>query len=119
MKEETILESDKYPLQDKRTEEERQKQLFASIRKNVEKGMTEEQINNMKVLGEKFHESFNVSKGDLHDIDMEEALAYVVESLKSGIHPAYLDEDEKAILAAGYGEKWYEKWGYASDKLEE
>lgn len=114
-------ESDKYPLQDSRTEEDRQKQLFESIRKNVEKGMTDEQINNMKVLGEKFHESFDVSKGttrDLNEINMEEALAYVVESIKSGIHPAYLDENEKAIMMAGYGEKWYEKWGYTSDKLE-
>lgn len=121
MKEEQILESDRYPLKDKRSDEERQKQLFASIRKNVENGMTEEQIANMKVLGEKFHESFDVSKGtthNIHEIHMEEALAYVVESLKSGIHPAYLDEDEKAIMMAGYGEKWYEKWGYSSDKLD-
>lgn len=121
MKEEQILESDRYPLKDKRSEEERQKQLFASIRRNVEKGMTEEQMANMKVLGEKFHESFDIARGtthNIHEIDMEEALAYVVESLKSGIHPSYLDDDEKAIMMAGYGEKWYEKWGYTSDKLE-
>ena len=113
-----IEEKDKYPLRDSRSEEDRQKQLFDSIRKNVEKGMTQDQIDNMKVLGEKFHESFDVEKGDVHDIHMEEAFAYVVESLKSGIHPAYLNEDEKAILMAGYGEKWYEKWGYKSDKLD-
>lgn len=118
-----ILETDRYPLRDKRSDEERQKQLFESIRKNVEKGMTAEQIENMKVLGEKFHESFDVAKGTIHtnpnEINMEEALAYVVESLKSGIHPAYLDDDEKAIMMAGYGEEWYKQWGYASDKLEE
>ena len=121
MKEEQILETDRYPLKDKRSDEERQKQLFESIRKNVEKGMTAGQIENMKVLGEKFHESFDVAKGTIHnnDINMEEALAYVVESLKSGIHPSYLDEDEKAIMMAGYGEEWYKNWGYASDKLEE
>lgn len=121
VKEETILGSDQYPLKDKRSDEERQKQLFASIRRNVEQGMSDEQIANMKVLGEKFHESFDVTKGtthNIHEIHMEEALAYVVESLKSGIHPAYLDEDEKNILMAGYGEKWYEKWGYTSDQLE-
>lgn len=122
MKEEKILGTDKYPLKDNRSEEERQKQLFESIRKNVEKGMTEEQIADMKVLGEKFHESFDVSKGTVRDpneISMEEALAYVVESLKSGIHPSYLNDDEKAILVAGYGEEWYKQWGYASDKLED
>jgi hypothetical protein len=121
VEEEKVLETDRYPLRDNRSEEDRQKQLFASIRRNVEQGMSAEQIENMKVLGEKFHESFDVAKGtthNLHEVKMEEALAYVVESLKSGIHPAYLNEDEKAILMAGYGEKWYEKWGYTSDKLE-
>ena len=121
MKEEEILESDRYPLKDKRSDEERQKQLFESIRKNVEKGMTAEQIENMKILGEKFHESFDVARGTVHntnEINMEEALAYVVESLKSGIHPAYLDENEKAILVAGYGEEWYKEWGYTTDQLE-
>lgn len=113
-------DKDRYPLRDSRSEEERQKQLFDSIRKNVEKGMTQEQIDNMKVLGEKFHESFDVTRGtthDIHEVVMEEALAYVVESLKSGIHPSYLDEDERAILAAGYGENWHEKWGYTADDV--
>lgn len=121
MEEVEILDSDRYPLKDKRGDEERQKQLFDSIRKNVEKGMTAEQIENMKVLGEKFHESFDVAKGsvrDANEINMEESLAYVVESLKSGIHPSYLNDDEKAIMMAGYGEKWYEKWGYDTDRLE-
>ena len=108
----------KYPLKDTRTEETRQNQLFDSIRKNVEKGMSEEQINNMKILGEKFHESFDVTKGtthDIHEIQMEEALAYIVESLNSGIHPSYLNEDEKALVGAAFGEKYFEKWGFTSD----
>ena len=123
MNDEKILETDRYPLKDKRSDDERQKQLFDSIRKNVEKGMSAEQIENMKVLGEKFHESFDVAQGTIHtnpnEINMEEALAYVVESLKSGVHPAYLNDDEKAILMAGYGEEWYKKWGYTSDKLDD
>jgi len=108
-----------YPLKDNRTEEERQTQLFESIRKNVEKGMSDEQIDNLKALGEKFHESFDVTKGTTHnlnDINMEEALAYIVESLKSGIHPSYLSEDEKALLGAAYGEEWFTKWNY--EKIE-
>ena len=124
MKEEKIeiLETDRYPLKDKRSDEERQKQLFESIRKNVEKGMTAEQIENMKVLGEKFHESFDVAKGTIHnntnEINMEEALAYVVESLKSGIHPSYLSEDEIAMVKAGYGEEWYKNWGYCLEDIQ-
>lgn len=108
-----------YPLKDTRTEEERQTKLFESIRKNVEKGMSEEQVAHLKALGEKFHESFDISKGTVHDlnnIDMEEALAYVVESLKSGIHPSYLTEDEKTMMCAGYGEDWVKKFGYEDEE---
>jgi hypothetical protein len=48
---------------------------------------------------------------------MEESLAYVVESLKSGLHPKYLTEDERTLVRAGYGDQWYEKWGYTSKDL--
>lgn len=118
--ENTKEEIKSYPLKDNRSDEERQKQLFDSIRKNVEKNMSPEQIDQMKVLGEKFHESFDITKGNVRDhneINMEESLAYVVESIKSGMHPSYLNEDEQAILKAGFGEKWYETFGYSSDEL--
>lgn len=111
----------KHPLVGKYDQDDRAKELFASIRKNVEKGMSDEQIEQLKKLGEKFHESFDVTQGTVHDlnqINMEEALAYVVESLKSGIHPSYLDENERAILVAGFGEKWYENWGYKEEDLQ-
>ena len=83
--------------------------------------MSEEQVEQLKKLGEKFHESFDVTSGsvrDLNVIEMEEALAYVVESLKSGIHPSYLTEDEVAMVKAGYGEEWYKNWGYSKDDIE-
>lgn len=102
-------------------EEKRVKDLFSSIRKNVGSGIPDEQVESFKILGEKFHESFDVTKGtttDLNNICMEEALAYVCESLKSGIHPSYLDENEKAIMVAGFGEQWYEKWGYTEKDLQ-
>jgi hypothetical protein len=110
----------KHPLVGKQDNDKRAKDLFASIREKIEKGMPEEQIDNLKILGEKFHESFDVTRGttrDFNEIQMEEALAYVVESLKSGIHPSYLDENERAIMVAGFGEEWYTKWGYSKKDL--
>lgn len=76
----------------------------------------EEMQENYRAFGERFHKSFNVETGRPHnDICLEEALSYVVESIKSGLHPKYLTEDEKALLIAGYGEKWYTKWGYSDN----
>jgi hypothetical protein len=43
---------------------------------------------------------------------MEEALAYVVQGLDSGLHPKYITEDEDALLQAAYGEEWFKKWNY-------
>jgi len=68
-------------------------------------------------FGEKFYNSFNVDTCQPYDtssINLEESLAYVVESLKSGLHPKYLTEDEKMLVEAGYGKEWYKKWGYDS-----
>ena len=113
--------SSSYGLKDERSEDVRTKELFDSIRKNVIQGMSEEQVEQLKKLGEKFHESFDVTSGsvrDLNVIEMEEALAYVVESLKSGIHPSYLTEDEVAMVKAGYGEEWYKNWGYSKEDIE-
>jgi len=110
-----------YPLKDHRTEEERQKGLFEAMRKNLAGGMTEEQMEDFRKLGEKFHESFDVTRGttkNMNEINMEEALAYVTESLKSGIHPSYLGEDEKVLLEAAYGKEWFKKWGYEANDLE-
>lgn len=110
-----------YPKMDERDESTRQRELLEAVKKNVEKGLTEEQRRDLKTLGEKFHESFDVARGtvnDLSSISMEESLAYTVEALKSGIHPSYLNEDERAILMAGYGEEWYTKWGYTKEDLE-
>lgn len=67
-------------------------------------------------FGEKFYNSFNVDKGMPFDtsINLEESLAYIVESLKSGLHPKFLTEDERMLVQAGYGDEWYKKWGYDS-----
>lgn len=50
---------------------------------------------------------------------MAEAVAYVLESIKSGMHPSMLAENEKELLKDAYGEKWYEKYGYVEGDLTE
>lgn len=89
--------------------------IFQSMRKSIIQSIPPEERENYQKLGEKFHQSFNVFTGtveDLSAISMEESLAYIVESLKAGLHPSFLTEDERAMLVAGYGDEWYKKWGY-------
>jgi hypothetical protein len=96
-------------------------EMFEKMQQTLMKSIPDEDRENFKKLGEKFHSSFDVFKGeaaDLSTISMEEALAYVVESLKSGLHPSFLTEDEKALVMAGYGEEWYKEWGYNKEDVE-
>ena len=36
-----------------------------------------------------------------------EYLAWVCEGIKSGLHPSYLNKDERLVLENNYGEEWY------------
>ena len=48
---------------------------------------------------------------------MDEAVAYIEESIHSGLHPSMLEDNEKALLKESYGEEWYNRWGYVKDDL--
>lgn len=57
------------------------------------------------------------SSSSVTSIRLEESLAYVVEGLKSGLHPNHLSYDEVHLLRAGYGNEWYTLWGYTVDDV--
>lgn len=50
---------------------------------------------------------------------MTEARACLESQLRSGLHPSDMEDNEKAVLADAYGEKWYEKWGFVKKDLSE
>jgi hypothetical protein len=83
--------------------------------------LPEEERIKFQKLGEKLYNNFDIQKGTIfkenENTTLEEALAYIVESLKSGLHPRYLDEDEIHLLKAGYGEEWYKNWNYTKEDL--
>lgn len=93
--------------------------LFDEMRQSFIKNADPETVERLRKLGEKFHESLDIrEKFDPNVYNMEEALAYVVESLKSGLHPSKLTDDEKTLLVAGYGDEWYRNWGYTKTDTE-
>lgn len=86
------------------------------------KAMSVEELQRYKDIGEAMYGNidFEATKV-LNNLPppMYEAIAYVSESLKSGIHPSMLDENEHNILKDVYGDKWYESWGYVKEDLTE
>lgn len=96
------------------------KEMFDKLRTKFLEQLPDDDKKAYQKFGEKFHSSFNVDTGspiDLSTINMEESLAYIVESLKSGLHPKYLTEDEIMLMRAGYGDEWYTLWDYKETDL--
>ena len=45
-----------------------------------------------------------------------ESAAYISEGLKSGLLPTQLTQDELNVMRTIFGETWFEKFGYESEK---
>lgn len=90
------------------------------------KAMSPEDIEKYKKIGESLYGSINFptagsensSSGppDINDA-MNEALEYIEESIKAGLHPTMLEDNEIAILVDKYGYNWFEKFGYVEQDL--
>lgn len=84
--------------------------------------MSDDEKRRYKEIGQEMYGHMNFEDAKvLNNIPapMEEALAYIHEQLKSGLHPSALDDNEKAFLADSEGEEWYKKWGYVKEDLDE
>lgn len=82
--------------------------------------MSEEDKERYKRLGESMYLNvdFNESKVlDNTPAPMAEAVAYLSEAIKSGLHPSMLNENEQAVLKELYGTNWYENFGYVEADL--
>ena len=86
------------------------------------KSMSPSDIEHYKKLGEGLFKDINFETAKIETKDnlppfLAHALAYIVESLKSGLHPSMLEEDEIKVLEEIYGKKWYLKWNYTEEDL--
>lgn len=93
-----------------------QDQLFNNeMIKQARESMTPEQLEEYKKKGEEFFANVDFEDKDGNTIPpVESACAYITEGLKSGIHPSYLDDNEKRVMEEIYGKEWYKKWGWES-----
>jgi hypothetical protein len=60
--------------------------------------------------------SYNYENPGNPEEKINESAAYIAEGLKSGLRPSHLDESEIAVMKSVYGDKWYTKYGYSSEK---
>jgi hypothetical protein len=104
---------------------DQRKESLVKFNQYMQSMLPEEERLKFQKIGERLYNSFDVHKGqvlagnDVESIKLEEALAYVVESLKSGLHPKHLTYDEIHLLRSAYKEDWYTKWGWEASDLPE
>jgi hypothetical protein len=88
------------------------------------KSMSSSDLEHYKKLGESLYKDLNFETSNIETKEnippyLADALAYIVESIKSGLHPSMLDEDEKKVLEEVYGKEWYKKWDFTKEDLNE
>lgn len=82
-----------------------------------------EQQENWGKIGEEIYNSVDFvdadGKSQTVPESMMEGAAYIVDSITSGMHISYLEENEKELLKEVYGTSWFERFGYTEGDLTE
>ena len=97
--------------------------FLTNMKAMINKNLTDEQKKGYERLAEKFHQSFDVENQQQRDhnvqeIALEECLAYLVESLKSGLHPKHMTKMERDLVKSHFKDEWYTYFGYDRGDLE-
>lgn len=91
--------------------------------KNAINALSQEDKERYKKIGESLYKDVNFNTSELNDSNkntppyLSDATAYILESIKSGLHPSMLNENEKMILNEVLGNHWYTKYGYVEADL--
>ena len=80
------------------------------------KAMTPEQRDSYKAKGEDLYGNFDFENETIEN-SLRDASVEISEQLKAGMHPSFLDENEKTIMEEVFGKEWFKKWGYKKEDL--
>lgn len=93
--------------------------MVESARQN----MTKEQLDAYKSQGESMYNSIdfvdNNGKSRNAPEELLDAASYIINSINSGMHISYLEENEKFLLEDVLGKEWYTNFGYVQEDLYE
>lgn len=112
-----------------RTKEEKKSGVAGFSNERIDqmfKSLPKEEQERYKTMGENMFQNFDLNEDgklelNLSDFNKEytEETAYIYQQIKSGLHISYLSEEEKNLMSKSFGEKWYEKWGYVKEDLDD
>lgn len=83
--------------------------------------MSQEQIDDYERKGKNMFEDVDFEKVNETGFPpfVEEPTLQIEECIKSGLHISMLTDDEKNIMKEVFGEKWYQKYGYIKEDLDD
>jgi hypothetical protein len=84
---------------------------------NLKETLSKEDQDRYKKIGEEMYSVNFVNAGKNLPDFMEDSLISVFESLKSGMHPSALSEDEIRLLEEVFGKSWYTIFNYVEEDL--
>lgn len=79
--------------------------------------LSPEEKERYRKIGEDLYGHINFETGEIKQ-EMD-ALGELISAVKSGLHPKELSGEELGFLSSSLGEKWYEKFGYKKEDIEE
>lgn len=85
--------------------------------------MSPDELDHYKKLGESMFGDINFETASITDknnvpLFLNDAASYICESIKSGLHPSMLTDDEKIIMENVLGKEWYKKYDYTKEDLD-
>lgn len=81
---------------------------------NTIKSLKPEEYNKYKNIGKELYEKIDYNNTQIltnPNIEINSP-EYIIEGIKSGLHPSFLSQNEKNILTQKYGKEWYKKYNY-------
>jgi len=96
--------------------------------------MPPEQVEYFRKMGEEMYKGMDVMEGNEGGVDLEnmngtldtaqteqmhEAHANIVNQIRSGMHPSYLEEEEKEVMKRVYGKEWYAAFGFEEEDVDD
>lgn len=86
--------------------------------------MSYDDLQRYKKIGESMYSDIDFETSTITDSNnvpffLTDAAAYIVDMIKSGLHPSDLSDNEKFIMESVLGKEWYKEYGYVENDLTE
>jgi hypothetical protein len=97
--------------------------LFSDKRlQEISSSLSDEDKKRYAQIGEEMYNTIDFDsinqQGNIDHESIElENIAQIKLMLQSGIHPSYLNNEEKDMMKNSFGEKWYETYGFLETDL--